>query len=156
MERNTSQHGWRERMKRRAEHEVKDTGDTRAGGEKKGNAWRANQSCKSEGEGVLSREGRRERGVKRRGRRGEGCCFKISTDECVPSLWGGGLLPFSVCHSTRLCRAREGDGRLKARAFAFRIISTCGFLGMLERIWQLLFPFLLGICSLLLWHAVAG
>lgn len=93
----------------------------------KGNAWRASQSCEREGEGVLSREGGREQGVKRRGKRGGGCCFKISTDECVLSLWGEDLLPFSVCHSTRLCWAREGDGRLKARVFGLRILSTWGF-----------------------------
>lgn len=28
---------------------------------------------------------------KRASKGGEGCCFKIRTDECVSPLWGGGL-----------------------------------------------------------------
>lgn len=37
--------------------------------------------------------------------KGGGCCFRISTDECVSPLWGGGPSALYVCHSTRLCLA---------------------------------------------------
>lgn len=52
-------------------------------------------------------EGRMEKERKKseQAKRGRGCCFKISADECVSPLWGGVPSALYVCHSTRLCLA---------------------------------------------------
>lgn len=51
------------------------------------------------------REGWRRREKSEQAKRGGGCCFKISADECVSPLWGGVPSALYVCHSTRLCLA---------------------------------------------------
>ncbi len=47
--------------------------------------------------------------------KGGGCCFKISMDECVSLLWGGGPSALYVCHSTRLCLASRERQRALSR-----------------------------------------